>query len=87
MKEVAAVYDWAIENGVAKEVARSVLPEGLTMSRMYMNGTLRSWMHYVELRCGNGTQKEHREIAEECKKILVQEFPFLKTTRFGTIPA
>jgi thymidylate synthase (FAD) len=87
MKEVAAVYDWAIENGVAKEVARSVLPEGLTMSRMYMNGTLRSWMHYVELRCGNGTQKEHREIAEECKKILVQEFPFLKTTRFGTTPA
>ncbi len=87
MKEVAAVYDWAIENGVAKEVARSVLPEGLTMSRMYMNGTLRSWMHYVELRCGNGTQKEHREIAEECKKILVEQFPFLKTTRFGTMPA
>jgi thymidylate synthase (FAD) len=80
-------YEWAINNGIAKEVARSVLPEGLTMSRMYMNGTLRSWMHYVELRCGNGTQKEHREIAEECKKILVQEFPFLKTTRFGTIPA
>ncbi len=82
-----SAYNWAIENGIAKEVARSVLPEGLTMSRMYMNGTLRSWMHYVELRCGNGTQKEHREIAEECKKILVQEFPFLKTTRFGTIPA
>jgi thymidylate synthase (FAD) len=80
-------YKWAIENGIAKEQARVVLPEGLTMSRMYMNGTLRSWMHYVELRCGNGTQKEHREIAEECKKILVQEFPFLKTTRFGTIPA
>ena len=80
-------YEWAIEHGIAKEVARSILPEGLTMSRMYMNGTLRSWMHYVELRCGNGTQKEHREIAEECKKILVQEFPFLKTTRFGTMPA
>lgn len=80
-------YKWAIENGIAKEQARVVLPEGLTMSRMYMNGTLRSWMHYVELRCGNGTQKEHREIAEECKKILVEQFPFLKTTRFGTMPA
>lgn len=70
-------YEWAIKNGIAKEVARSVLPEGLTMSRMYMNGTLRSWMHYVELRTGNGTQKEHREVAEECKKILMHEFPFL----------
>lgn len=80
-------YKWAIENGIAKEQARVVLPEGLTMSRMYMNGTLRSWIHYVELRCGNGTQKEHREIAEECKKILVEQFPFLKTTRFGTMPA
>jgi thymidylate synthase (FAD) len=80
-------YKWAIENGIAKEQARVVLPEGLTMSRMYMNGTLRSWIHYVELRCGNGTQKEHREIAEACKEILVQEFPFLKTTRFGTMLA
>ena len=81
------IYNEAIRMGIAKEVARAVLPEGLTMSRMYMNGTLRSWMHYVELRCGNGTQKEHREIAEECKKILVEQFPFLKTTRFGTMPA
>ena len=80
-------YKWAIENGIAKEQARVVLPEGLTMSRMYMNGTLRSWIHYVDLRCGNGTQKEHREVAEECKKILVEQFPFLKTTRFGTMPA
>lgn len=70
-------YDWAIANGVAKEVARSVLPEGLTMSRMYMSGTLRSWIHYVDLRTGNGTQKEHREIAEACKAILMTEFPFL----------
>jgi thymidylate synthase (FAD) len=78
-------YKWAIENGIAKEQARVVLPEGLTMSRMYMNGTLRSWMHYVELRCGNGTQKEHREIAEACKEILVKEFPVLSTTKFGVL--
>lgn len=71
-------YNWAIKNGIAKEVARSVLPEGLTMSRMYMNGTLRSWIHYCDLRCGNGTQKEHREVAEACKKILMKEFPFLE---------
>lgn len=72
-----SAYQWAIDIGIAKEQARAVLPEGLTMSRMYMNGTLRSWMHYVELRTGNGTQKEHREVAEECKKILMKEFPFL----------
>ena len=71
-------YDWALKNGIAKEQARVILPEGLTMSRMYMNGTLRSWMHYLELRTGNGTQKEHREIAEACKKILMKEFPFLE---------
>ena len=71
-------YEWAVKLGIAKECARSVLPEGLTMSRMYMNGTLRSWMHYLELRTGNGTQKEHREIAEACKKILMKEFPFLE---------
>jgi thymidylate synthase (FAD) len=70
-------YSWAIEHGIAKEVARSVLPEGLTMSRMYMSGTLRSWIHYVDLRTENGTQKEHREIAEACKTILMTEFPFL----------
>jgi thymidylate synthase (FAD) len=72
-------YNWAIKNGIAKEVARSVLPEGLTMSRMYMNGTLRSWIHYCDLRCGNGTQKEHREVALECRKILMDRFPFLST--------
>lgn len=76
---VDQAYDWAIANGIAKEVARAVLPEGLTMSRMYMNGTLRSWMHYVDLRTGNGTQKEHREVAEACKKILMAEFPFLES--------
>jgi thymidylate synthase (FAD) len=72
------IYEWAIENGIAKEVARSVLPEGLTMSRMYMSGTLRSWIHYCELRMGNGTQKEHRLIAEECWEQIVKKFPSLK---------
>ena len=70
-------YSWAIEHGIAKEQARVVLPEGLTMSRMYMNGTLRSWIHYCDLRCGNGTQKEHRQVADACQKILMYEFPFL----------
>ena len=63
-------YDWAVENGIAKEVARAVLPEGLTISRMYMNGTLRSWLHYIQLRSENGTQKEHIEIAKECAKVI-----------------
>lgn len=70
-------YNWAIKNGIAKEVARAVLPEGLTMSRMYMNGTLRSWIHYCQLRMGNGTQKEHREVATECWKLITDEFKFL----------
>jgi thymidylate synthase (FAD) len=71
-------YDWAIKNGVAKEQARVVLPEGLTMSRMYMSGSLRSWIHYCELRTGNGTQKEHREIATQCWNIITEQFPSLK---------
>lgn len=71
-------YDWAIRNGIAKEQARAVLPEGLTNSRMYMAGSLRSWIHYVQLRAGNGTQKEHREIAIECRDILEQQFPSIK---------
>jgi len=71
-------YDWAIQNGIAKEVARSILPEGLTMSRMYMSGSLRSWIHYCELRMGNGTQKEHRLIATECWEQIVKKFPSLK---------
>ena len=65
------VYNWAIENGIAKEQARSVLPEGNTVSRIYMNGTLRSWIHYIQLREENGTQKEHMEIAEDCKNIFL----------------
>ena len=67
-------YDWAIEAGIAKEQARAVLPEGLTMSRMYVNGTLRSWIHYIELRSAHGTQQEHIEIAKECGKIIDQIF-------------
>ena len=72
-------YEWAINNGIAKEVARSVLPEGLTMSRMYMSGSLRSWIHYCDLRMGNGTQKEHRIIATECWNVIVEQFPSLNT--------
>ena len=68
-------YVWAIENGIAKEQARAVLPEGNTTSRMYMNGTLRSWIHFIELRSGNGTQKEHMEIALECAKVIADVFP------------
>ena len=70
-----SAYDWAIEQGIAKEQARAVLPEGNTQSRMYMNGTLRSWIHYCQLRMENGTQKEHKEIATECWKIIGQRFP------------
>lgn len=70
-------YKWALDNGIAKEVARNVLPEGLTPSRMYMAGTVRDWFHYCQLRMGNGTQKEHQEIAKACWEILVKEFPVL----------
>ena len=69
------VYHTALSKGIAKEVARKVLPEGLTPTRMYMNGNLRSWLHYVEIRCDVATQKEHREIAEQCKALLVTHFP------------
>jgi thymidylate synthase (FAD) len=68
-------YKWAVDNGIAKEQARAVLPEGNTVSRMYMNGTIRSWMHYIELRAANGTQKEHIEIALECAKAIAKIFP------------
>lgn len=78
MRDAQNAYEWAIENGIAKEVARSILPEGLTMSRMYMSGSLRSWIHYCELRTGNGTQKEHREIATQCWNVIVDQFPSLK---------
>ena len=75
LDHVKRVYKWAIDNNFAKEQARAVLPEGLTMSRMYMSGTLRSWIHYIQLRSGNGTQKEHMEIAKECAKVIAEVFP------------
>ena len=71
-------YNWAIESGIAKEQARSVLPEGNTVSRLYMNGTLRSWIHYIELRAANGTQKEHMEIANACAEVIHKIFPMGK---------
>lgn len=71
------VYAWAISNGIAKEQARAVLPEGNTQSRMYMNGTLRSWVHYVQLRSGNGTQKEHKEVAIACAEAIAPIFPMI----------
>ena len=72
------VYNWAIENGIAKEQARSVLPEGNTVSRIYMNGTLRSWIHYIQLREANGTQKEHMEIDKACAEVINKIFPMGK---------
>ncbi len=68
-------YNWAIESGIAKEQARSVLPEGNTVSKLYMNGTLRSWIHYIQLRAANGTQKEHMEIANACAEVINKIFP------------
>jgi thymidylate synthase (FAD) len=70
-------YQWALSNGIAKEQARAVLPEGLTVSRLYMQGTLRSWLHYIELRSGPETQKEHREIAQACAATLETIFPMV----------
>ena len=78
IKQVKELYNAAISQGIAKEVARAILPEGLTMSRMYMNGTLRSWIHYIQLRSANGTQQEHMEIARECAKVIALVFPFVK---------
>lgn len=71
-------YNWAIDQGIAKEQARAVLPEGLTESRIYMNGTLRSWIHYIDLREKNGTQKEHMDIAKACATVIAQVFPMGK---------
>ena len=71
-------YEWAIEAGIAKEQARAVLPEGNTVSRLYVNGTLRSWVHYIELRSGNGTQKEHIELARECACAIAKCFPMIE---------
>jgi thymidylate synthase (FAD) len=73
--EACLAYNWAIDNGIAKEQARSVLPEGNTMSRMYVSGTLRSWLHYIEVRSGNGTQKEHMELAKAVAEVIAKVFP------------
>lgn len=75
---VQSAYEWAIDSGIAKEQARAVLPEGMTVSRMYMNGTLRSWVHYIQLRSANGTQQEHREVAIACAEALEPIFPMIK---------
>jgi len=76
--EAKFLYTAALEKGIAKEVARKLLPEGLTMSKMYMNGTLRSWLHYIDIRCDEATQKEHREVAEQCRDIIFEQFPTIK---------
>ena len=78
IEQVKEIYTWATRNGIAKEQARAVLPEGLTKSRLYMNGTLRSWIHYIQLRSANGTQKEHIEIAKACAEVIAKVFPLAK---------
>ena len=78
IREAEDAYTWAVENGIAKEQARAVLPEGLIESRLYMNGTLRSWVHFIDLRTGNGTQKEHMEIARECAGVIAKIFPMIE---------
>lgn len=75
VNQAKLAYEWAIEKGIAKEQARAVLPEGLTESRLYMNGTLRSWIHFIELRSANGTQKEHQEVAVACAEVIAKIFP------------
>ena len=72
-------YDWAIKKGIAKEQARKVLPEGLTKTTLYMQGSIRSWVHYIDLRGANGTQKEHMEIAHACAKVIAEIFPLMET--------
>ena len=72
---MSRIYQEAIDRGIAKEQARVILPEGNTKSRLYANGTIRSWIHYIELRAANGTQKEHMEIARECAKVIAKIFP------------
>ena len=78
IRQVKESYEWAIRNGIAKEQARVILPEGNTISRLYMNGTIRSWLHYIQLRSANGTQKEHREIALKCAEVIAKVFPMAK---------
>ncbi len=77
IEQAKKAYEWAISNGIAKEQARAILPEGCTVTRLYMNGTLRSWLHYIALRSANGTQKEHMEIAKECAMSISKLFPMI----------
>jgi len=77
IEEAKNAYAWAIENGIAKECARAVLPEGNTVSKVYMNGTLRSWVHFIQLRSANGTQKEHQLVAKECATVIAKVFPMV----------
>jgi thymidylate synthase (FAD) len=77
MTKIKTHYEWALENGIAKEQARAILPEGMTKSRMYMNGTLRSWIHYIQIRSGIETQKEHRDIAIACADVIESIFPMI----------
>lgn len=79
INKAVEAYKWAIDNGIAKEQARAVLPEGNTVSRLYVNGTLRSWVHYIELRSGNGTQKEHMELAIEVAQAITKIFPLAES--------
>jgi thymidylate synthase (FAD) len=79
IQEAKEAYEWAISYGIAKEQARAVLPEGLTVSRLYMNGTLRSWIHYIQLRSANGTQQEHIDIAKLCATVITEIFPLTAT--------
>ena len=78
IEQATTIYAEAISKGIAKEQARAVLPEGLTESRLYMNGTLRSWIHFIELRSANGTQKEHQEVAIACARVIAEIFPLAK---------
>ena len=78
VEEAQRAYTWAIDKGIAKEQARAVLPEGLIESRLYMNGTLRSWIHFIQLRSANGTQKEHQEVAKACAEVISKIFPMAK---------
>lgn len=81
--EAKFLYSSALDKGIAKEVARKLLPEGLTMSKMYMNGTLRSWLHYIDIRCNEATQAEHREVAEQCRDIIYSQFPSISEVLNG----
>jgi thymidylate synthase (FAD) len=78
IEQAKNTYEWAINKGIAKEQARAVLPEGNTVSRLYINGTIRSWIHYIQLRSANGTQKEHIEVAKACAEVIAKVFPMAK---------